>query len=176
LPPAALRTRTRGPTTDALLAATHGVGFGSTAFHAATPQSRPNPTLAVVFPLLVRAASRMPSHTRSRSPALGRVANTAAAPASPRPTPAAASPRRPPPPVLRPSSPATQGVPSGCPVLSGRPGVVGLAAGEVVPRRHLFPGHFVKHLGPLLKTRVGDSARVATCRCSHNVSVGTRCG
>jgi hypothetical protein len=60
--------------------------------------------------------------------------------------------------------------------LSGRPGVVGLAAGEVVLRRQLFPGHFVKHLGPLLKTRVRDSARVATCQRSHNLSAGIRYG
>jgi hypothetical protein len=60
--------------------------------------------------------------------------------------------------------------------LSGRPGVVGLAAGEVVLRRQLFPGHFVKHLGPLLKARVRDSARVAICRRDHNLSAGIRCG
>jgi hypothetical protein len=31
--------------------------------------------------------------------------------------------------------------------LASRPGVVGLAAGEVIPRRHLPPRHYVEHLG-----------------------------
>jgi hypothetical protein len=69
-----------------------------------------------------------------------------------------------------------KGVPCGCPVLSGHPSVVGLATGEVVPRRQLFLGNFVKHLGPLLKARVRDSARVATCWRGHNLSTGIRCG
>jgi hypothetical protein len=101
--------RTREPTADAVLAATHGVGPGSAAFPAVTPLSRPTPTLSVVSTLRVRVASRTPSHARSRAPALRRVTNTAAAPTSPRPH------RRRPHrdghqlPVLRPSSPATQG-------------------------------------------------------------------
>jgi hypothetical protein len=115
LSPAEPRTHTREPTADAVLATTHGVGPGLRRVPRCDALSRParnlvvTPTLAVVFTFRVRAASRTPSHTRSHVPALGRVANTVAAPVSPRPH------RRRPHrdghqlPVLRPSSPATQG-------------------------------------------------------------------
>jgi hypothetical protein len=149
LPPAEPRTHTREPTAGAVLAATHGVDPGSAAFPAATPLSRPTPTLAVVFTLPVHAASRTLSHARSHAPALGRVTNTTVAPTSPRPH------RQRPhrdghqPPVLRPLSPATQGGSLWLPILASRPGAVGLAAGKVIPRRHLPLGHFVEHLGSL---------------------------
>jgi hypothetical protein len=115
LSPAEPRTPTREPTVDAVLAATHGVGPGlhhvprRDALSQPAPNLAVSPTLAMVFTLRVRAASRTPSHMCSHVPALGRVANTAAASASPRPH------RRRPHRdghqvlVLRPSSPATQG-------------------------------------------------------------------
>jgi hypothetical protein len=161
LSPTEPRTHTREPTANTVLAATHGVGPGLRRVPRCDALSRPSPnlavtpTLAVVFTLRVRAASRTPSHTCSHVPALGRVANTAAALASPRPH------RRRPHrdghqlPVLRPSSPATKGVPCGRPILASRPGAVGLAVDEVIPRRHLPRRHLVEHLGSLLKARVG---------------------
>jgi hypothetical protein len=126
----------REPTAGAVLAATHGVDPGSAAFPAATPLSRPTPTLVVVATLRVRAASRTPLHTRSRAPALVRATHTAAAPTSPRPR------RRRPharvtTPILRPFEPSSLGGSLWFPVLASRPGAVGLAVGEVIPRRHL---------------------------------------
>jgi hypothetical protein len=115
LPPAEPRTHTREPTADAVLAATHGVGPGLRhvprrgSLSRLAPNLAVTPTLAMVFTLRVCAASRTPSHTRSHVPTLGRVANTAAALASPRPhwrRPHRDSHQLP---VLRPSSPATQG-------------------------------------------------------------------
>jgi hypothetical protein len=156
LSPAEPHTHTREPTADAVLATTHGVGPGlrhvprRDALSRPTPNLTVTPTLAVVFTLRVCAASRAPSHTRSHVPALGRVANTAAAPASPRPH------RRRPHRdghqlrscALRAQQP--DGVPSSRPIMASRPGAVGLAAGEVIPRRHLPCRHLVEHLGSLM--------------------------
>jgi hypothetical protein len=75
LPPAEPRARTREPTAGAVLAATHGVDPGSAAFPAATPLSRPTPSLAVVVTLRARSpahaiarVSRAPHWFRSPTP------------------------------------------------------------------------------------------------------------
>jgi hypothetical protein len=100
----------------------------------------------------VRASPCTPSHACSRASALGRDTSTAAAPTSPR------TPRRQPrrdglhPRFCDPSSPATQGGFLGViPFWTVAQAPWSFAAGEVIPRRRFSPGHFVKHLGSLLK-------------------------
>jgi hypothetical protein len=128
--PSRTRTRFREPTADVGLAAAHGVDPGSASFPTAMPLSRPNPTLALVATLRVRASSRTPSLTRSRAPALVRATHTAAHAGDGLTTTVTT-------PVLRPFEPSSLGVSLWLPVLASHPGAVGLAAGEVTPRRHL---------------------------------------
>jgi hypothetical protein len=68
------------------------------------------------------------------------------------PTPATTLPQRPPPSVLRPFEPSNpRGFLEVIPFWSVAEALWSFAAGEVIPRRCFSPGHFVKHLGLLLK-------------------------
>jgi hypothetical protein len=154
LPPAEHRTHTREPTTDIVLAATHGVGLGSASFPAATPLSRPTPNLAVTRTLRAcfpaHAIARVFTRHRARKGHQHRRRADVAAP-----TTATVSPRQPPPPVLRPSSLATQGGSLRLPRFGRSPRRRGARRrrGHPVPPS-LSPGHFVKHLGSQLETWV----------------------
>jgi hypothetical protein len=105
LPPAELRTRTREPTADAVLAATHGVGPGSAAFPTTTPLSRPAPNLAVTRTLRVHSPTHAIARAFTRHRArIGHQQRRRADVAAP--TLATVSPRQLPPPVLRPFEPS----------------------------------------------------------------------
>jgi hypothetical protein len=151
LPPNGPRTHALAPTADAMLAATHGAGPGSAASPTATPLLRPTPSQAVSTTL----RARFPVHAIARvftrlctgkGHQHRRRADVAAH------TPATTSPRRPPPSVLRPFEPSNpRGIPWGYPFWPVAQAPWSFAAGEVIPRRRFSPGHFVKHLGSLLK-------------------------
>jgi hypothetical protein len=139
------------PIADALPVATHGAGPSSAASPAATPLLRPTPSLAVSFTL----RARFPAHAIARAFTRlctgnghqhRRRADVAA------PTPATTSPRRPSPSILRPFEPSNpRGFLEVIPFWPVAQAPWSSAAGEVIPRRRFSYGHFVKHLGSLMK-------------------------